>query len=121
MAEALTRSLTFRIREAVGNTQAKWKFDLSVFHRGPKAGLEARSRDLLWMGQNELSLLLKPKDADWKNNIGLRQSHKGGHMKQADAQTGLHEAHFIVPIGNPALPKATENQLADPQTDHTVR
>ena len=91
------------------------------FTEAQKLGLEARSRDLLWMGQNELSLLLKPKDADWKNNIGLRQSHKGGHMKQADAQTELHEAHFIVPIGNPALPKATENQLADPQTDHTVR
>ena len=80
-------------------------------------GLEARNRDLLWMGQVTLGLRPKPRYEDWGNNIGLRQSH----MKQADAQTELHEAHFIVPIGNPALPKATENELADPQTDHTVR
>ena len=63
-------------------------------------GLEARNRDLLWMGQIKLGLLPKPRDVDWENNIGLRQSHSGGHMKQADAQTKLHEAYFIVPIGN---------------------
>ena len=65
-------------------------------------GLEARNRDLLWMGQIKLGLQPNQREADWENNIGLRQSHKGGHMKQADAQTKLHEAHFIVPIGNPS-------------------
>ena len=101
MAEAQTRCLTDRNREAGANIRAKRRFDFSGFHRYPKTlGLEARNRDLLWMGKIKFSPLPKPRDEDWENNIGLRQSHKGGHMKQADAQTELHEAHFIVPIGN---------------------
>ena len=54
-------------------------------------------------------------DADLGINIGLRQSHSGGHMKQADAQTKLHEAHFYSSNRQfPALLKATEAQPADP-------
>ena len=78
-------------------------------------GLEARNRDLLWMEQIKLGLLPKPRYADWENNIGLRQSHSGGHMKQAEAQTKLHEAHFYSSNRRfPALLKATETQPADP-------
>ena len=62
--------------------------------------LEARNRDSLKMGQIKLVLPPKPRDADWENSIGLRRSHSGGHMKQADAQTKLREANFIVLIGN---------------------
>ena len=50
-----------------------------------KLGLEARNRGLLWMGQIKLGLLPKPRDADWENIIGPKQSHSGGHMKLADS------------------------------------